>query len=482
MKPIFIALFTVLIIACTSSCDKGFEELNQNPDLVANPDLDYMLPAIELTILDRTYYTNFSYLGQFMHQVSSYGAQFDGYTNPGGGDYHFDFIYTNPLKNIIDLLDKTQEENLVNYHTIGTILKVYVFHTLTDTYGDVPYMEAGKGYLEFTLSPTYDSQQLIYEDMLKELEAAGTAFNTGFPMPENSDIIYQGEIEKWRKFNYSLMLRLAMRLVKVDPAMAQEWVAKALEGGVMDSNEDNCYVDYQPNTYYATISNGQATPFVYYDTWKLAAPFVDRLKESNDPRISVYSQLPNGDLDPALQKGLPPFTPANEINDPLESYSVSPPATFGEYDAPFMHLSYAQVQFLKAEAAVRGWITEDEKQLYESGVRAAMQELSIYGPEAVISEEAIDEYIKKNTFTNSNEEEALELINTQYWIETHYNWYESFANWRRSGYPKLDESRYQIPRRLTYPASEVNINGENLSAVLDRQGSDDVYTRIWWDK
>ncbi len=479
MKLPYISLLLILFVIPTFSCDDGFEELNQSPDLVAEPSLDFTLPAIELALLERAYYTNFTFLGQLMYQVSAYGVQFEGYKYPGGGNYHFDYIYTTSLKNVVDFLDKTQDAQYVNYHNIGRILKVYIFHRLTDTYGDVPYFEAGAGYLDQNLAPAYDAQELIYKDMLNELADAGQKFDQTLPMPAESDLIYHGNIEKWSKFCYSLMLRLAMRLVKVDPDMAEEWVNKAVDGGVFESNDDNCYMLYKPNTYYATISNGQATPFVYYDTWKLAAPFVDILKETEDPRIEIYCQLPDGNLDPSLQQGLPPFTPTSEVNDPLESYSVSPPNTFGHYDAPFMHHSFAQVQYLKAEAAVRGWIDEDPKKLYESGVRAAMQQLSIYDPETIISEEVIDQYLDKHPFIEGN---ALEMINTQYWIETHYNWIETFANWRRSGYPELDESRFQIHRRLTYPASEVSINGENMQEVFERQGPDEVYTRVWWDK
>lgn len=485
MLKIRIIKFTIIgLIALSplSGCDEGFEDLNKSPDLVEAPTLDYLLPTIELTLLDQAYYTHVSFIAQFVSHISSYGAQFNGYTNPGGGEYHFEFMYSNTIKNLIDLLEHSGQEEMINYHCIGRILKAYVFHSLTDTYGDIPYFGAGKGFLDKNLSPEYDPQKLIYEDLLNELKDAAEKFDGGKEMPATSDIIYHGSIEKWRKFAYSLILRLGLRMEKADPENAKKWIDVALAGGLMASNEDNCVVYYEPNTYYATISNGQATPFVFYTTWKLAEPFVGFLRDHNDPRIGIYSQLPNGDVSPEKQKGLPPFTPANQITEPLTNFSVSPPKTFGHYDAPFIHLSYSQVQFMLAECAVKGWFNGDSKMLYENGVRASMKQLQVYEESATIPESQIDQYLAENPFNPATMEEALNLINTQYWVETHYNWYETFSNWRRTGYPRLDETRYKLPRRLTYPTSEVNINASNVQAAIARQGPDQVTTRVWWDK
>lgn len=484
IKQTFLRLSVIfgLILISFSSCDDKFEELNKSPDLVEEPNLDFLLPTIQLTLLDQAYYTHVTYVSQFVSHVSSYGAQFNSYTNPGAGGYHFEFMYSNTVKNLTSLLEYSGEEELVNYHSMGRIMKAYVFHSLTDLYGDVPYFEAGRGFADRNLSPKYDPQELIYEDMLNELKDAAESFDASRRLPGPSDIIYQGDINKWRKFAYSLILRLGLRMEKVSPDNARKWIDIAIAGGLMEGNEDNCVVYYEPNTYYATISNGQATTFVFYTTWKLGKAFVDALRDKNDPRIRIYSVLPNGDSTPENQKGLPAFTPSNEITDPLPSYSVSPPETFGHYDAPFIHLSYAQVQFMLAECVVKGWIDGDARELYEKGVHAAMTQLRVYDESAIVTEAEIDQYLLENPYAPTSVEEALELIGTQYWIETHYNWYETFSNWRRTGYPKLDETRYTLPRRLTYPTSEVNINGANVQAAIERQGPDEVNTRVWWDK
>jgi len=477
MKRFIRNVLLLCIGIVTLSCDKGFRELNRSDDLVENPTLDYLLPRIQLTILDLPYYTNLLTLSQYMGHIFNGGFQYTGNEEDGG--FHFDHIYTGPLKNTVDLLERTSEPDLINYHSIGRILKVYMFHRLTDLMGDVPYFEAGRGYLDQTFEPSYDPQSVIYADLFKELVEAAQAFDPAKPMPTDGDIIYSGDIEKWQKFAHSLLLRLAVRVSKVDPAMSQEWVNKAIQGGIMESNDDNCYVSYDPNTTYATTTNGQSTPFWYYPTWKLAAPFVDWLKEHNDPRLSLYSILPNGDITPENQKGLPyGLTPP----DPLETYSLSNPQAYGQYGAPYMHLSYAQVQLQLAECAVRGWVDGDAKDYYERGVTSAIKQLAIYGDGNIVSDNAINQYLSENPYNPASDEEAFEMINTQYWIETHYNFYETFANWRRSGYPKLDETlEFKLPRRLNYPASEVSSNSVKVQEAIDRQGPNRVTTRVWWD-
>lgn len=478
-------LFILLLIGFISSCDENFDEINKSPDLVEEPDPDKMLPHIELTLLDADYYTNGFYAGQFVYHVSDMGQQFNALTLPSTGNnsnYHFDYTYTQSIKNIVDFLDNTEDEELINYHSIGQILKVYSFHTVTDLYGDIPYFEAGKGYKDRIFLPVYDDQKLIYEDMLNELQEAAASFDPSKKIPAVSDIVYEGDITKWKRFAYSLMLRLGLRMSKADQDNARKWLNVALQGGVMQSNDDNFVVYYTSKEPFVTTANGQAVPMILYPTYKLAEPFVAFLRDNNDPRLKVYSALPNGDTTRSNQRGLPPFTPSSEINMSQSEYSESPQQTFGRYDAPFIHLSYAQVQFMLAESAARGWLEGDAKLSYESGIRAAMEQLTVYGEQGEISDSRIEAYLEQNPFNPINLEDALNLINTQYWIETHYNWYETFANWRRSGYPVLDESKFSLPRRLPYPIEEININTDNVQAAIKRQGPDNVTTRVWWDR
>lgn len=513
IKKYSIYLIT-LLVATFSSCDKGFEDINRSVDFVSTPNLDYMLPDIELTMLDNTYYTLGDFVAPYVMHVTNRKA-YSALILPGGyHGYHFEWIYGNPLVGVVDLIERSKNDPAkVNYYNIGRIIKVYLAHQLTDLYGDIPYFEGGRGYIDRIFTPTYDPQEKIYQDMFKELEEAIAGLDDTKPRPVQSDIVYNGVNLKWKKFANSLMLRLGLRIMKADAVNGKKWIDKAIAGGLMTSNDDNFIVKYLPNSSTGgttnPTSNGQAHIFIRYpDNYRLTSQFINVLKDRSDPRLSVYAMLPAsrtvytpGSKNPAVQKGWPAFgdraeeapyasiPSANRLN-----YSVSNNATFGRYDAPYIHLSYAQVQFQLAECVVRGIITSSTtaKTYYETGVKMAMDQLKIYGAEGVISATQATAYLTLNPYNPTTTEEALNLINTQYWIESHYNWYETFANMRRSGYPKLYEALAPIalqpsnlgailPRRLTYQPDEVATNPK-LQEALQRQGPDLTTTRMWWDK
>ena len=502
-----------LFIGTFASCSKDFAEINTSVDFVSTPNLDYMLPNIQLTMLDNTYYCMGDFVAAYVMHVTN-RKTYIAVTTPGGYQgYHFEWIYPNPYRNVEDFLFRTSKDaELVNYHSIGRILRAYLAHQLTDLYGDVPYSEAAKGYSDQIYIPKYDRQEDIYNDMFKELEEAVAAFDANKKKPGNIDIVYKGDLDKWKRFANSLMLRLGLRINKVDPAKSKQMIDKAITGGLLRSIDDNYWVKYLPNSTTGgttnPTSNGQPHIFVRYpDNYRLTSQFINTLKASADPRISVYAMLPAsrtvygaGSKDPAVQKGWPAF--GDRSDDPLHSsipsadrvkYSTANNATFGRYDAPYIHLSYAQVQFQLAECVVRKIITTGSaKTYYENGVRAAMEELKIYGTEGVIPAAKITDYLTANPYNPETDEQALEMINTQYWIQTFFNWYETFANMRRSGYPKLYEKLLPItlqpanqgavlPRRLTYMAAEIATN-PNVQEVIERQGPDLNSTRVWWDK
>ncbi|HYH56089.1 MAG TPA: SusD/RagB family nutrient-binding outer membrane lipoprotein, partial [Anseongella sp.] len=202
----------------------------------------------------------------------------------------------------------------------------------------------------------------------------------------------------------------------------------------------------------------------------------------------------------AIQKGLPNGLDWNSLeNDPSydpdqpgqeHQYSGINRSVYGKLDGERMFITHAEVLFMLAEAAVRGWIGGDAGQLYSEGVAAAMKNLQNYDPSAAISEAEISEYLGNHPFVGAgNSEEALEQINTQYWAATFLNGYEAFANVRRSGYPALTPVNYPdnetgglFPGRLRYPEDEPVLNEEHYKEAVARQGADNFITRVWWDK
>ncbi len=517
----------LLLAALTASCDALSDFGNMNVDPTQASDLD---PAIQFTTVQlatpgaayASWRGNLIYASAIVQHLTNTWWAGDMYTyNEDWATALWRTAYSGALvpwlasiKNIEDLKARLEKkkasgEAVDNLLAATRIWRVLIYQRITDTYGDTPYSEAGKGYLEGNFTPKYDPQRDIYMDLFKELEEAIAQFNPAQPTFGSADLVYNGDITKWKRFAYSLMLRLAMRLVKVEPATAQQWAVKAINGGTMQSNEDLAAIKYQngPQNFENIHINPNSSVFAADDA-KLAQTLVNWLKAHNDPRLPILGAVRKDNqilTDPAIQKGMPSGYDATTIqNHPswsgdLADYSrVNPLLT--DFDDPVFFLTYAQTALLRAEAAVRGWTSENPATLYAEGVRAAMKQLSLYdaGGAADIADVAINAYLAANPLSN-NREEALRQINEQYWVASFLDGIEAWANWRRSGYPILepapvdDPNPYpgnvtngQIPRRLPYPVTEGVLNKTNYEEALSRQGlrgdPSDMAVRVWWDR
>ncbi|GGK30226.1 hypothetical protein GCM10007962_25610 [Yeosuana aromativorans] len=499
MKRILILL---AIVVTFGSCDKNFEEINVNPTKPTQLDPSTKLTYIQLYTAGSGYasylFWNVIHLMQNVQHLNetTYGNAFLYQTN--NTHWLFEEQFKTTVKNIVDLetqLENSEAPTADVDLAIARVQKVLIFSRITDVYGDIPYSEAGKGFIEGIRFPKYDKQSDIYADMLATLESSANTLGSGGSSSYGSaDLLFGGDVAKWKKFANSLMLRLAMRMVKVDNAGAQAWATKAISGGVMTSNDDIAYVQYENN---ANDGGPNVNPLTKCFTSrgvnqnKISKTLMDFMKDRNDPRISVLCSTTDGNTDPALQSG-------QDINDFSQSSANSKPNVniFGGqlsdgsriviYDAPFFYQTYAEVEFMLAEAAERwGLAGGDVEGHYNAGVRAAMEYLSLYGHGVNITSTQIDDYLTANPFDPA---QALKMINEQYWVATFGNANETFANWRRSGYPVLVPANVaatytggKIPRRLNYPGSELLNNSENVQEAINRQGGDLLTTRMWWD-
>lgn len=432
---------------------------------------------------------------------------------------------------------KDDPANEQNYQ-IARIVRAYIFQRLTDLHGDIPYSQAGQPN-DFSY-PVYDKQEDIYNDLLNELDDAQSKLGTGIASMGNQDLYYGGDVSKWKKYANSLMLRVAMRLSKVNPTKAQEYVAKAYNNGVITATEDNCLLNHASGSTTNDSSEPYAKIIVHEDPGVafINETFMDVLTSTNDPRIPlimcVYpTDYDTKDVDPAIaansapekQKALPGFysmSPSSDYaiskyypeytedvllntdspNFYKRTHSQPNRSTYGDPTGPTFICTAAQTNLLLAEAAYRGWISGSAEEFYKAGVRCAMEQFSQYPStnaknlyNTYLTESAVSAYLAANPFDSSK---ALEQINTQYWITCFFDEYETFANWRRSGYPDLKEKcsahdnwaqlgQYgpAIVRRMPYPSSELQINTANYQEALGRMGlsseSDFNNTRVWWD-
>ncbi|NEU68011.1 SusD/RagB family nutrient-binding outer membrane lipoprotein [Spirosoma agri] len=497
--------YCLVALFALQSCDKGLEELNVNPDAssVASPDFVFTKAQYDavgnvITGLQGTMQYTTSY-----NDVASWGSKY--IFNQGTAPYTvFSNAYPNEINEIGEVIRGLEKDPaLVNKLAIAKIWRAYSFAKVTDLYGDIPYTQAAQGYTQSVFKPTYDAQKDVYANLLSELEKAVALFDASKSTFGAADLIYGGDITKWKKFAYSLMLRMGMRMTKPDVALAETWVKKAIAGGVITEDADLAKITYMasgqvinqnPLSYWMLNSDylkadGVSNPEggKYYDT------FINYLKSTNDPRLPVLSVVyVNGkaSTDVSIQKGMPANIPNTKPSN-FVTYSEPNQNTLLKLNAPMLVITPAEMNFYLAEAAIRGWYTaKSAATLYDLGLKAAMRQWALYGADGVISQANIDAYATANALvTTATVAKQMEQLYTQFWVSVFPNSQEVFLNWRRTGYPALVPNNYvgnitggQIFRRMLYPATEENLNKENYNSAVARQGENTFLTHMWLDK
>ncbi len=511
MKKLVKSILIIVVVALVS-CTKGLQELNVNKTSATSLNPTFLLNSalINASFTARTVIIDMGVVQQIVSPNGGVlaGANFNQDNRDNANAAIWTTYYQNVVKYTYDVISTTRDDAArSNLYNMARIAQAYVYMILTDGYGSIPYFQGGAGYTDQVFLPTYDNQETIYNDLIKELtEAAGALDNN--KQIESADILYAGNIDKWKKFAYSLLLRAGMRLSKVDPAKAQTTVQSAFAGGVVLSNEDNAYIRHDVN-YPMPIGNMlNATEAANF---YLTKPFVDQLKNSNDPRLSAIAIRYKGATSgPAQTVAISTNAAADQIGMPMGfdnatvvgqaaadglasfyDYSQADRRRIAKLTSPNFFLTASQTKLLLAEARFRNWITDGTAaQYFAEGVAAHMDQMAQYDAAATVADAARDAFVTANPLAAGNE---LEQINTQYWISSFLNGPEAFANFRRSSYPVLTPNPYGQPnnpdvpngtfiRRLTYPISELSVNAENVSAAISSQGEDKLSTRIWWDK
>ncbi len=490
-----------------SSCDQGLDDLNTNETDATSID-----PAFQLNraVISSSYSSIIYDMGIVQQIISPNSGVLTGANynqdNRDATDDVWKQFYPDVIRNTRDVIFRASEDpdraNLVN---MARILQCYAFMVLTDTYGDIPYFDGGKGYTEGIFLPEYDTQESIYDDIIQELGQASAALNASGKI-ETADVLFGGDIDQWKKFGYSLLLRAGMRLSAVDPTQAQQVVQNAVQGGVILTNSDNAVVLHDDN--YANGA-GNTLNATEANNYYLTEPFVDYLKNNNDPRLvsiavtyvgatsgpgQVLGPDGNGSSDPSIQLGMPLGYDNNTIAQVAADLGLASFYEFAQVDrerlvkrtAPGFLVTAAQTNLLLAEAAHRQWIPGVAGEYFTEGVRAHMVQMALHDAGAAIDPADIQTYLDNNPLNTGTE---LEQINTQYWVASFLNGSEAFANFRRSGYPALAPNPFpgkdisgDFINRLTYPNSEISVNTENVNAAIARMGGDNLDVKVWWDK
>lgn len=494
MKKHILSILAILIFI-TVSCDDGLVETNINPNQpeVVNPEV--LLPNIIRTSVSEMVSSGFgtgNLVVQYSAKIRFLGTdryQWDSFTGLWNTMY-------NILRDVKNLEDIALERNLPQYQGVALVLKSWVFSILTDAYGDIPYSEALRGKSDKIYTPAYDAQQDIYVGLLADLREANDllAVEGG---GISGDILYNGDLTKWRKFSNSLRLRMLLRQSsKVDPSSQMNEILKNPSNfPIFENNEDQAILTYLtqfPNLF--PIANSREG---FWLDSRLSQTFADALTEINDPRLPIFAEptlvsqelaasgegnlkwkgVRNGELDENLGSDI---DVAVSLLGSIyyENQSVAVPAEG-------LVMTYAELQFILAEAAEKGWINGSAEDHYLAGIHASVNYYSSIDPNRFI--QVTEEYLSQESVAyTGTPSEKLVKIGTQKWVSLFFNGLQGWFEWRRTGIPELTPSivnanNDKIPVRFRYPTEQQALNNDSYESAVARQGTDDINTKVWWD-
>ena len=452
----------------------------------------------------------------FAGYVSSTYAGYNGVHNAsyyfisGWTNMMFEKAYTNIMAPWNSLVTIADEQGLSEVSALATVVKVAGMHRVADTYGPILYCNYGSS---STLSSTYDSLEDIYKRFFEELDEAIDVLtnyvhgNVDAALLENYDLVYGGDVQKWVKFANTLRLRLAMRVYYADATLAQTEAEKSIQNsiGVITAKSDRTELQHTSALIYHhplyeiayDFNNGEA---------RMSAAMDSYLNGYNDPRLSVYFKAASSDGGyHGVRIGITPSSWGNYSGNLISNLNMDDTST------PITWMTAAESYFLRAEGAVRGWnMGGTAEDLYNQGIETSMDENGVSSAYAA--------YVEDKTSTPANFEDVVgsestsalssitiawddtesdevkqERIITQKWIAMYPDGPEGWAEFRRTGYPKLfpvvhNNSNGTIDtdiqvRRSPYPQSEYTTNATGVATgVAKLGGQDNGGTKLWWDK
>jgi len=479
LKIFFISITATSLLL--GSCKKvDFGDMNTNPNQTTEPItaalLTNVLSAISFYVWDQGGVRSSvpGYYSQYFSQTQY--TEFSRYTktttNMDG--YYNGSLYD--LQNIINYNsnEETKGKALIygsNKNQIATarILKAYIFWNLTDLWGDLPYSQALKG----NGNIPYDKQENIYPDLLKELKEAVAQFDNGLTV--RGDILYNGNIVKWKKFANSLRMLVALQMAKGNPSLAKSEFAAALSdpAGSIETNPDNASIVFPGGSFQNNFYNYYNV--VLRDDEAVSKTITDWLSTHSDRRINAYGSSAIGFPSGLTRDNAVAFANAN----PAYARPIHP--SLREETDQMSIISASQVLLARAEAAKLGWTTEDYSTQYYAGIEQSWREWGVYDATQFNS-------FKANADVDLTGGEELKKINTQQWLAWYPQGLRGWSTWRRTGYPALIPAPglAAIPRRLSHGPNEPQLNPENYAAAASlyivNGEADSQWARIWWDK
>lgn len=382
------------------------------------------------------------------------------------------------LNDIILMAEKTEGMN--PYKSIASILKIYIFSVLTDTYGDIPYTEAGQGATSSLFTPKYDTQETVYTGLLADLKQIAESIDPAATLSYGGDPVYNGNMGRWRKFANSLRLRLLMRASAKLPAAVVELesiLSNPQQYPVMESNEDNFVYRYSGGLPDANPLSPNYVRDFDFKYKSVSAFIVDSLKNINDSRLFQFARPTNASANTSQPQyvGLPNALPVTESANYNGGYNFQSylGTRFQLNTEPAIWMTWSEVLFIKTEAAQKGFYSADPKPLYESAIKASF---AYWG--APFTEPYLDQ-------PSVQFDGSLAKIYIQKFYALFFSGMEAWAEYRRTGHPNLvagpsNVNEGNIPSRIPYPLSEQSLNRTNYTDAAQRMGGDNMNHKLWW--
>jgi hypothetical protein len=467
-------LFFLIIIACLiTGCDRGFLDVNKNPNVITEVSESLLLPAVLGDF-------SFEIIGSTGTRVYNIWMQQLASNNPtpnigtyriasvGEANSDWSAVYTDVLINAKILNNMADKDKAYSYSAIAKTLTAWAIVFATNQWGPVPYAQALQP--EKYPKPEFEDQESIYKKAIQLLDDALDDLSKNSVLtPSNDDLLYHGDMNKWKRMIYTLKAEFELTLTNApgyDAKDQSQKVLNALKNG-FTSNDDDADFAYFDKPDRRNVYWQWAIATKWHDQFSVSAHYIKLLESLRDPRLSKQARL----NDKGKYRG-------HENGTPDESQKTL--SEIGEYysapDAPLTWISYAEALFMKAEAILRTTGAGAAQPIFEKGIKASMDKLGI-------SETKTKAYIASLPSLSSSSN-ALEELMTQKYIADYLRM-TVYNDWRRTGYPKLtvvkNNNFTKIPRRFIWPQSVVTNNKKNLEATGIPEGTDGMKVRVWWD-
>lgn len=472
-------LFGVAGLALTQACTKDFEAINTNPNQPVEAPMTNVLAYVL-----QDFSANFYDAWGNMNEPSTYSGHLGKIAYIDEARYMFRSgtisdlwnKFYRDVKNAQLVIDRAEVEGATNMRAVALTFQAYMWQLGTDRWRDMPFTEAIRGDEGF-VTPKYDRQEDIYPAIITQLEQAADLFAEGSnDQLGDGDLLFGGDVEKWRKFCNSLRLRVALRLSAVDAAGSQSTVQRIFSDPqkypLMESNSDNAYFYWVGSDPYVEPWNNDSRT---RDDHGVSVNIVDTLKKYTDPRLAVYAK-------PAPSDGEYRGVTIGPASSPTVSLYSRIGARFRDDAAGFSpFMNYAELNFVVAELAQKGWSTGSTTAqiAYEQGITASFQENGLSAAQS-------SAYLSESIVAWSNRPAQIHL---QKWLALFKNGHEAWAEMRRTDFPLLPAAagsafpgHNRPPLRYPYPAEETTLNGQNSAA--SRADVDDNFwgKQMWWDQ